>query len=82
MCRPCRESLAFATEPVFASLANVLGQTENVPAPVPAALRDHQLHQVEIRYGLLQVRARRQTDGREYPDTSCRGRLWQGAVGA
>ncbi|XP_043223313.1 SCY1-like protein 2 [Amphibalanus amphitrite] len=50
-----RESLAFATEPVFASLSNVLGQLENAPSPVPAALRDHQLHQVEIKYGLLQL---------------------------
>ena len=43
---------------MFASLANVLGQLENTPSPVPAALRDHQLHQVEIKYGLLQVRRR------------------------
>lgn len=28
-----RESLAFATEPVFASLANVLGDTSNLPSP-------------------------------------------------
>ena len=54
-CGALRESLAFATEPVFASLANVLGQTENVPSPAPAALRDHKLHQVEIKYGLLQL---------------------------
>ncbi|XP_035674782.1 SCY1-like protein 2 [Branchiostoma floridae] len=50
-----RDSLAFATEPVFASLANVLGNYENMPTPVPAAIKDHQLYEVEIKYGLLQV---------------------------
>ncbi|KAF7268224.1 hypothetical protein GWI33_018682 [Rhynchophorus ferrugineus] len=29
-----RESIAFATEPVFASLANVLGETTNMPQPI------------------------------------------------
>ncbi|XP_066275776.1 SCY1-like protein 2 [Branchiostoma lanceolatum] len=50
-----RDSLAFATEPVFASLANVLGNYENMPTPVPTAIKDHQLYEVEIKYGLLQV---------------------------
>ncbi|XP_046617682.1 SCY1-like protein 2 [Neodiprion virginianus] len=50
-----RDSLAFATEPVFASLANVLGRLENVPQPTPAALRDYKLLDVEIRYGLMQL---------------------------
>ncbi|KAI8512793.1 SCY1-like protein 2, partial [Branchiostoma belcheri] len=50
-----RDSLAFATEPVFASLANVLGNYENMPTPVPAAIKDHELYEVEIKYGLLQV---------------------------
>ncbi|XP_015597585.1 SCY1-like protein 2 [Cephus cinctus] len=50
-----RDSLAFATEPVFASLANALGRSENVPQPPPAALRDYKLLDVEIRYGLLQL---------------------------
>lgn len=50
-----RDSLAFATEPVFASLANVLGNLENVPTPVPKNLRDYKLLDVEIRYGLLQL---------------------------
>lgn len=48
-----RESLAFATEPVFASLANVLGQTVNMPQP--ANISDHKLFDIEIKYGLLQV---------------------------
>jgi hypothetical protein len=50
-----RESLAFATEPVFCSLANVLGQHENLPQPAPAVLKDFTLFDVEIKYGLLQV---------------------------
>lgn len=50
-----RESLAFATEPVFASLANALGQTDNMPHPVPAELADYKFFEVEIKYGLLQI---------------------------
>lgn len=48
-----RESLAFATEPVFASLANVLGQTTNMPQP--ANLSDYKFYEIEIKYGLLQI---------------------------
>lgn len=50
-----RETLAFATEPVFASLANVLGHTENMPVPPPSGLKDYKLYDVEIKYGLMQV---------------------------
>ncbi len=50
-----RESLAFATEPVFASLANVLGIHENLPAPPPAPLSDYRLFDVEIKHGLQQL---------------------------
>uniref|UniRef100_A0A2R5LB14 Protein kinase domain-containing protein n=1 Tax=Ornithodoros turicata TaxID=34597 RepID=A0A2R5LB14_9ACAR len=50
-----RESLAFATEPVFCSLANILGQQENMPVPPPSKLKDYQLYDIEIKYGLLQV---------------------------
>lgn len=48
-----RESLAFATEPVFASLANVLGKTVNMPQP--ANMSDFKLFDIEIKYGLLQI---------------------------
>lgn len=48
-----RESLAFATEPVFASLANILGQTTNMPQPTNMA--NYELYDIEIKYGLLQV---------------------------
>ena len=54
-CYLYRESLAFATEPVFASLANILGSTENMPSPPPAQLKNYKLFEVEIKYGLLQV---------------------------
>ena len=50
-----RDCLAFATEPVYCSLANVLGRTENMPSPVPAAIRNYKLFDVEIKYGLMQV---------------------------
>lgn len=48
-----RESLAFATEPVFASLANILGQTVNMPQP--ANMSGYKLYDIEIKYGLLQI---------------------------
>lgn len=48
-----RESLAFATEPVFASLANVLGDTSNMPSPNNVA--GHKLFDIEIKYGLMQL---------------------------
>ena len=50
-----RDCLAFATEPVFASLANLLGRHDNLPSPVPPQVRDYKMFDVEIKYGLLQV---------------------------
>jgi SCY1-like protein 2 len=50
-----RESLAFATEPVFASLANVLGNTTNMPTPLPQGIANYKLFEVEIKYGLIQL---------------------------
>uniref|UniRef100_A0A8D8SYS2 SCY1-like protein 2 n=2 Tax=Cacopsylla melanoneura TaxID=428564 RepID=A0A8D8SYS2_9HEMI len=50
-----RESLAFATEPVLASLANVLGHTDNLPCPLPTHLRSYKLYDIEIKYGLMQI---------------------------
>lgn len=50
-----RESLAFATEPVFASLANALGNSDNMPHPTPPELNDYKFFDVEIKYGLLQI---------------------------
>lgn len=51
-----RDCLAFCTEPVFASLANVLGQWENLPSPMPTDIKEYKLYDVETKYGLLQVR--------------------------
>lgn len=48
-----RESLAFATEPVFASLANLFGNNFNMPQP--ANMSDYKLFDVEIKYGLMQL---------------------------
>ena len=50
-----RDCLAFATEPVYASLANVLGRHDNLPSPVSPHIRDYKMFDVEIKYGLLQV---------------------------
>ncbi|CAL7949023.1 unnamed protein product [Xylocopa violacea] len=50
-----RDSLAFATEPVLASLANILGNHNNLPQPLPITLKDYKLHDVEVKYGLLQL---------------------------
>uniref|UniRef100_A0A8C8ZP11 SCY1-like protein 2 n=1 Tax=Prolemur simus TaxID=1328070 RepID=A0A8C8ZP11_PROSS len=50
-----RDCLAFCTEPVFASLANVLGNWENLPSPVSPDIKDYKLYDVETKYGLLQV---------------------------
>lgn len=49
-----RDSLAFATEPVAASLANIICSKDSVStAP---GFRDYKLYDVETKYGLLQVR--------------------------
>ena len=50
-----RDCLAFATEPVYCSLANALCRWENMPQPVPKHIREYKLFDVEIKYGLLQV---------------------------
>ena len=49
-----RDCLAFATEPVFASLANILGKRENMPLN-NESITKFKLYDVEIKYGLLQV---------------------------
>ncbi|KAG5268006.1 hypothetical protein AALO_G00228390 [Alosa alosa] len=50
-----RDCLAFCTEPVLASLANVLGQWDYLPTPVPTEIKNYKLYDVEIKYGLLQI---------------------------
>lgn len=50
-----REALAFATEPIFSSLANVLGNRENMGSNPPNFLNNFSLFEVEIKHGLLQI---------------------------
>ncbi|XP_077566172.1 SCY1-like protein 2 [Stigmatopora nigra] len=50
-----RDCLAFCTEPVFASLSNVLGHWDNLPSPVPNDIKEYKLYNVETKYGLLQI---------------------------
>ena len=50
-----RESLAFATERVFASLSNALGDHDNLPTSLPDELKSFKLYPLEIKYGLLQI---------------------------
>ncbi|XP_070612015.1 SCY1-like protein 2 [Erythrolamprus reginae] len=50
-----RDCLAFCTEPVSASLANILGNWENLPSPIPSDIKEYNLYDVETKYGLLQV---------------------------
>ncbi|XP_049616694.1 SCY1-like protein 2 isoform X1 [Syngnathus scovelli] len=50
-----RDCLAFCTEPVFASLSNVLGHWDNLPSPVPKDIKEYKLYDVETKYGLLQI---------------------------
>lgn len=38
-----RDCLAFATEPIFASLANLLGKHDNMPSPPPPDFKVCQL---------------------------------------
>jgi len=44
----------FCTEPIFASLANVLGSRTNI-SDIPKDLVSYELHEVEVKYGLMQV---------------------------
>ncbi|KAF7248465.1 SCY1-like protein 2, partial [Varanus komodoensis] len=50
-----RDCLAFCTEPVCASLANILGNWDNLPSPLPSDIKEYKLYDVEMKYGLLQV---------------------------
>lgn len=70
----CADSLAFASEPVLASLANVLAyqeqrannvgqsstnvtkQTSSTPSHRAPFTKEYELLDIEIKYGLLQVR--------------------------
>lgn len=50
------DTLAFATEPVLGSLANVLGYLEDrLPQNLATSIREYGFLEFEIKYGLLQV---------------------------
>ncbi|XP_074643390.1 SCY1-like protein 2 [Tubulanus polymorphus] len=51
----CHDSLAFASEPVLASLGNMLGNYERMPSPVPQEIKDCEFLELEIKYGVLQI---------------------------
>ncbi|XP_076329759.1 SCY1-like protein 2 [Tachypleus tridentatus] len=60
--------LAFATEPVFGSLANVLGCLEDrLPQNLPPTIREYDFMPIEIKYGLLQL-----TEGLSFLHYSCK----------
>uniref|UniRef100_A0A8D8FQB3 SCY1-like protein 2 n=2 Tax=Culex pipiens TaxID=7175 RepID=A0A8D8FQB3_CULPI len=48
-----RESFAFATEPIFASMANIIG--ESIPSSVVSELMNYKLHDAELKFGILQL---------------------------
>ncbi|XP_046852322.1 SCY1-like protein 2 isoform X2 [Xenia sp. Carnegie-2017] len=50
-----RDSLAYATEPVFSSLSTILGDHGNFVSAVPKDVQDHELYDVEKVYGLYQI---------------------------
>jgi len=39
MCSRCSDSIAYAAEPVFASLANLMGIYERLPSNVPSEIK-------------------------------------------
>ncbi|KAL5501957.1 hypothetical protein EMCRGX_G008642, partial [Ephydatia muelleri] len=49
------DSMAFATEPISACLANILGHHGNLPSPIPSTVKEYELHPIEIQYGLLEI---------------------------
>lgn len=50
------DTLAFATEPILGSLANITGYLEDrLRQGVPSSLRELTFNDFEIKYGLLQV---------------------------
>lgn len=50
-----RESLGFATEPVFTSLANAFGKVVNLSGPQLDRLNNFKFTETELKYGIIQV---------------------------
>ncbi|XP_024396170.1 LOW QUALITY PROTEIN: SCY1-like protein 2 A [Physcomitrium patens] len=49
-----KTTMAMVTEPIFASLANILGRFDNI-TKAPNELKDLELGQLEVKHGLLQL---------------------------
>ncbi|KAM7532449.1 hypothetical protein Aperf_G00000133000 [Anoplocephala perfoliata] len=50
-----RESLGFATEPVFTSLANAFGKVVNLSGPQLDHLNNFKFTETELKYGIIQI---------------------------
>ncbi|KAL3317700.1 hypothetical protein Ciccas_003647 [Cichlidogyrus casuarinus] len=50
-----RESLCFATEPIFTSLANALHLNKNLPSEIIEKLENFDFHDVEVKHGVQQI---------------------------
>lgn len=51
-----RDTIAFVTEPIIASLSNYMGNYTNMPsATESSATQFPPLHEIEVKYGLLQL---------------------------
>ena len=51
----CSDMLVFVTEPVQCSVSNVLGNYTNIPQPLPFAIKNFEMDDIEIRIGMLGV---------------------------
>ncbi|RWS03828.1 SCY1-like protein 2, partial [Dinothrombium tinctorium] len=50
------ESMAFGTEPIFGSLANIFGYLQDrLRQDIPSSLREYSFLEFEVKYGLLQL---------------------------
>eukprot|EP00271_Cylindrocystis_brebissonii_P007039 TRINITY_DN2014_c0_g1_i1.p1 TRINITY_DN2014_c0_g1~~TRINITY_DN2014_c0_g1_i1.p1 ORF type:complete len:1212 (+),score=286.96 TRINITY_DN2014_c0_g1_i1:322-3957(+) len=50
-----KQSMCMVTEPLFSSVANAIGNFDNIQADVPEELKKLELGQLEVKHGLLQV---------------------------
>lgn len=57
-----RDSLGFATEPVFTSLANALGKVVNLSRPATEKLNNFKFTETELKYGIIQVECSQLSD--------------------
>lgn len=50
-----RDTIAFATEPIIASLANLLGNLQNTPSGFSTYCKEYELFEVEKKIGIIQI---------------------------